>query len=687
MNVHTLSDNSIKRVSVAVLCLLLLVSTGLLLCACYPSPDEPIEPAPLRLVSNLNTSIFSIVYPLEGGTQEIMDAAQRLQMIMEKRLGVDVSVSSDAERSVENSEWSYEILIGKTNRAESQEVYQTLEGDTYTVRMKRHKIVIAGNCVGATLQAVEHFIADVLRCDSMIEDIATDDTLAIATNYHFEGTYQNQENPTDTAALLEAPYRARNIHVVAFPQSLSDQLTLTTLQGLMAAACDDQLLIHTDEMDQYLSQLSDAQVDTQDCAGEAWSLEKLLKYYSSRLDGYLLCDPARSPESMYVAINLAHALRAVVVTPENMALAEHTGLTMIMDVTEKDDDWLRQSEYFATLSTTVAVEQSPEDAPTLADYAVMKGCYYGFYDGRDGYSHQHTYQMLQSGAVLIGWNNTLGIEDTVDSLTEINVGLIPARGIYNLSVMSGFSKLPQQDGADDPTIWDTPNEIHTVCLVLTDGDVIQSMLSGLSDWDEEIYALLDKGVLAHGISPAYASLMAPWMSAIQQEEGVAENLFLQIRGIEHWLSHAPSEAYREQVMAEALKAAGKTGVHYLHVHDTELLSQGLIRSMLKATELRGVICDKITDGGDMACVGGVPVVAVRYDLTVAREEDAIREIADAINAATTDATQPEAYSLVAVSVFQLREVCSLLSMLDADVEAVSLSEFMARIHANSVVAK
>ena len=57
----------------------------------------------------------------------------------------------------------YEILVGRTNRLESKEVFESLSENEYAIRHLNHKIVIVGADDEATVKAAEVFMSEILK--------------------------------------------------------------------------------------------------------------------------------------------------------------------------------------------------------------------------------------------------------------------------------------------------------------------------------------------------------------------------------------------------------------------------------------------------------------------------------------------------------------------------------------------
>ena len=276
-----------------------------------------------------------------------------------------------------------------------------------------------------------------------------------------------------------APMRAKKLLLASVPSG-ADGVTMGTLQGLAAKLSDTQILLRANAWTTYYPSMQalGAKHSEKNEAGQTWDVSTLLAHYAPLLSGYILSSAA----SVNVAISLSGVTNAVVVLPENEQKAKDAGLTLLLDVTDKDDAWLRESTYFEQLSRRVAVEQPASMAPKLVDYAVMAGAYFNFYDGTQISEHTKMFAFLDDGAIVVGWNNTLGEYGTVKSLAGLNACLIPADHAYNLSTLSSFAGACEVNearyAADDADETHVENAaVHTVCFVLSDGDNLQWTLN------------------------------------------------------------------------------------------------------------------------------------------------------------------------------------------------------------------
>lgn len=424
---------NIKRI--VALTLFLLLTVVPVLAGCQPT-QPPVYDTRLNFLSSSGVSIYRIVYPEENCPNTVLTAAEELQAIMGEVLGVDVAITDDKGTANAIDQFQpYEILVGETARTATQKALPELDGEEFIVRVDGHKIVIVGASNRATCAGVRYFIDNVIKQGSVEHGRPV---VKIETDYEYYGQYESPKQPAvagDTT-LPVAPYRPVILYAVQQPEQLDNQLTLATLQGLSTLFSSEQIFVLKQNNQTLLDTLvaQGASVTEHNDEEQTWTLELLLEYYRDRLSGYILCGDAVS-ESAEVAINLAHYLGAVVVTPENEALAQEAGLSLVLDVTDKNDAWLRTTPYFEKLSKTVAIEPDMAQGFAFVDYAVMSGCYYRDYCSGDEYMHIQSFRYLSAGAYLL----CVPTDDVHQTLTfeEAGIEMLTPDSLYyeNLSLM------------------------------------------------------------------------------------------------------------------------------------------------------------------------------------------------------------------------------------------------------------
>lgn len=504
------------------------------------------------------------------------------------------------------------------------------------------------------------------------------------------------------AYITAAPKMATEILLVN-AGSGANGLLMATLQGLAAKNSTTQILLRSNSWSKYIKYIEQRGVviKSKTDKGSAWSLASLLEYYAPMLDGYILCSSDLASESASVAVSLAHQLNAVVVTPELVSLAEKAGLTEVLDVSDKDDNWLRESEYFENLSTDVAVEQSVTMAPKLIDYAVMSGAYCYFYNGTNRDVHTQKFDFLDDGAVVIGWNNTLGEYDTVKSLSSLSACLIPADHAYNLSTLSSFAgsgKLNEElyaNATDEPNV---KNEaVHTVCLVLSDGDNLQWALNDYTS--ERWYGYKWRGTfpMTWGLPALIGDLALPMMEYFADTQTAEDEFIMQLSGLGYTFPSLWDEDARYDMADMLADVMEDRGMKYMNILDDRGLTEENMDAFTSSGTVEGIFYTDYSNyagyHGEILWSNGVPVVSARYRLWAGMADGSIENIAAEVNAAAKDVNSQDAYSFIIVHAWSgcdsngnfgannstMLAVEELISAFGSDVEVVGASEFMNRI--------
>ena len=500
-----------------------------------------------------------------------------------------------------------------------------------------------------------------------------------------------------------APQKATTL-LLAKSASGADGVTLGTLQGLAAKNSDTQILLRAGAWSLYLPYIQNAGVTVleKDENDKNWTLATLLSYYAPELSGYILS----SSESLSVAISLASLMNAVVVQPENEQTALDAGLFMIMDARGLDDSWLRSSEYFAQLSRSVAVEQPASMTPKLVDYAVMAGAYFNFYDGKNANEHTEMFEFLDDGAVILGWNNVLGEYDTVKSLSGLNACLIPADHACNLSTLSSFFGEGEVNGAlyaseESNTSHVEETAVHTVCIVMSDGDNLQW---AMNDYAQKTFwygsDLRGDFAMTWGLPALLGDLALPMLQYYAGEQSAQDEFIMQLSGLGYTFPSRWDESAKWDMARQLADTMQRRGMKYMNILDDHGFTEQNMNAFTAQSGVEGIFYTDYANyagyEGDILWSNGIPVVSARYRLWNGIQGCDPESIASSINNAPADVYSREGYTFIIVHAWSgldtdgnfapsgdtMAAVAKLISLLDADVEVVGASEFMNRIKDN-----
>ena len=668
--------------------------------ACF-SPSDVEYDTRLNFLSSTGASIFRVVYPRDNCSESVYQAACAVQSALEQTLGTDVSLVSDMGAELApDLVMPYEILVGNTARKETKAHIETLGQDEWSVCLTGHKIVLLGETNRATVAAVDHFMRNILGVNDQGVP-RHDPDLRIELEYSYRGQYEIQpiENLLNDTTFKRAPYRAAVVYPVTVPDDRAAALSMATLQGLAALNGSEQILWKDSAYAvclPYLVEDSGLVIEETDDDGKPWTFATLLHRYSQGLDGYILCSSDLASESALVAVTLAHHLNAVVVTPENEPTAIDAGLMCVLDASDKDDAWLRESSFFSLLDTAVAVEQSALSAPALIDYAVMTGGYCYSAREKDESALSETLRFLQTGATVL-FGEDYGQLDMLSSLSELALQAVSVGYVLNLSTVSGYvpSLALSRETQDDVSGADGR---HTVCFLMTDGQNLRSTLDGYTvnpGW----YASPHRGTVdvSWSVPSAMFDLAPQVLSHIQSTATEHDDFVMPLSLPPHSDSADWHINARQFIATSASDTMRRLGVRYLQLPGG--FDDQMYEILLKQPGIDGLICLDVADGEETPTafkrVLDKVVVSSRYHLT-AGQDISLTGIALDLNTSETDVTSPQAYSLIVIDAnvgldksYQVVEggdtvalVKALSERLADNVDVVTVSEFMARMEQN-----
>ena len=502
-------------------------------------------------------------------------------------------------------------------------------------------------------------------------------------------------------AVFPKPEQREKLYIVqSVPQSSDDLLTLVSLQGLLARNSKSGIIIEYDSsVKSYTSMLRSYYSDVckMTYSSGLWST---VSSEIDSVDGYILTD--RGDDSINVANSLAAQLNAIIVTENNRAAAENRGLKCLLDVSDKDDAWLRQSEYWDKLDKDIAFMINTGYTEHLRDYAIFCGSY--VFSDSDDTPKKLTDRVghMNDNFIVFGWNTACGEFDTVKTFASINGSIIASDFAKNLSALSAFSlnEAHQKTEAAESASADK----HTVCFVISDGDNLQWTLNDFQTSDKwwankkrgDFYT--GWGLPASMIDVAPAALQYYYRTMKETDEFI-----MQLSGIgytfpSYWRSISALRSMQEQLAS----LMGRAGMSVMEILDDAKLNDTLVQryysGFLDHEEIDGILYIDYSNyagyGGQIFWSNDKPIVAARHRVWAGFTD--VTQLASEINRASTDPSSEDAYSFIIVHAWSgldskgnivangntLDAVAAIVEKLDPDVEVVTPSELIKRITEN-----
>ncbi len=489
----------------------------------------------------------------------------------------------------------------------------------------------------------------------------------------------------------------------------SDFMLLGTLQGLVAKYSDEQFyLMHNEENTAYVRSVTERDwgvtwSDTVD--GKEVTVENLVAHYADKniFKGYILCSETNDDigSSVYVAISIAGLIDAVVVTEDNKALLDNLGYECLLDVSDKDDAWLRQSEYWDQLDKDIAVERLYKvnkeyhgvpnygGLPGLIDLAVLNGAYYTIYDGYVEAEHSAHFEYLNDDAYIFGWYIPIGEGPLVSSLGSINAGIIPADNVKNFSVLSGFSleTIKQERVSNAST---EAENVHTVTLIYTDGDNTWWFAEGpFITTDRYMYHDPDRNFdVGWGLPPTSLDLMGPVATYLYDTKSPEHDEFIMsLNGTSYTYGTRWSKEARAEMTEKLAQYMERMDLRYMVMLEDSGWQEEYFADFTEHDAIEGIFyVGSDNKNGNVIWTNGKPTVGCRSGFTGGRDGGIYDQIQAWLNRKTlsTDPAKTRSYSMYYVGAWctYMDVITQFVSELPDNVEVVTPSEFMDRLVAN-----
>eukprot|EP01106_Pelomyxa_sp_JSP_P003214 TRINITY_DN1483_c0_g1_i1.p1 TRINITY_DN1483_c0_g1~~TRINITY_DN1483_c0_g1_i1.p1 ORF type:complete len:526 (+),score=97.98 TRINITY_DN1483_c0_g1_i1:37-1578(+) len=410
------------------------------------------------------------------------------------------------------------------------------------------------------------------------------------------------------------------------------------------------------------------------------NVQGLLSKFTPMLLGYTICN-STTTDGARNAMAISGITSTVVATPETVQDVKNTGLQQLYNADSYTPSALF-SKFESLWSTTILSHQN--DPRYLTDYASFTKAF-NFYDNtlETVLATNALNHLLPSSAVL-GWGG--------DEYGFVNHATLKSKYVHaadwslNLPVYTNMALKSVETRANQTSTSTTPH--HTVCFIMSDGDNIQWLMNDFAT-NTMWWASPNRGKAPLGwtIAPALSELAPMLMSYYQRTQTPLDELVSGPSGAGYmYPDHWPSTDLPGYVtLNNALMTKAKQSVLTV-IGDTFSLST--CNTLLANSPATGLIWYDYIDYAGMA--GAVywsstnkVITGPRYILSSSMGllPD---QLASLLNAASTDVTSPNAYSIVAVHCWTMSvdDVLKTISLLDSDVLVVSPSEILASIAAN-----
>lgn len=407
-------------------------------------------------------------------------------------------------------------------------------------------------------------------------------------------------------------------------------------------------------------------------------IESVLTLVPSNVVGYILCN--LNDNSTNVANSLCGPLNALAVTTELQSLVEEFGFVQVLDVRDKDEQWVMDN-YGDLLNDKIVTYQREDKSLFLGDYSILTDALH-FYDTIHSPVTENAFSRMASNSVLFGWGDDE--YQTIAKASKYSIGVHPADWGFNISTLTNFNAETKQHVTQDAT--SIQENTHTVCFLMSDGDNVQWMLNLFAE-DSRWFGSENRGLMDIGwtIPPALSEI-APTVMAKIYDMAASTDL-----GKDYFIAGPSGHTYHFPELFPDLDASCELMNAYLEKSDLSIVNilgnalndsvyQPEVKSYLEQDRVKGIFYYDYSNysmmKGYIDCYALKPVVAAKYNLWGGFET--CESLAQKINEGVKDPRSVDGYTLVAVHAWS-NSVDSLLfvnSMLDEGVRVVAPDEFV-----------
>lgn len=407
------------------------------------------------------------------------------------------------------------------------------------------------------------------------------------------------------------------------------------------------------------------------------SIDSVLTLVPHNVTGYILCN--LNDNSTNVANSLCGPLNALAVTTELQSLVEQSGFSLLLDVRDKDEQWV-MDYYSEFLSDEIVTYQREDKSLFLGDYSIFSSAFH-FYDDIHSTTTENAFSRMASNSILYGWGDDE--YQTIAKASAYSIGVHPADWGFNISTLTNFNaETIQQVSTQEPSI---EENTHTVCFLMSDGDNVQWMLNLFAE-DSRWFGSENRGLMDIGwtIPPALSEIAPTVMSKLYD---MAEST---AAGKDYFIAGPSGHTYHFPELYPALESSCDLMNSFLDKSDLSIVNilgnaynESVFHPYLKQESVDGLFYYDYSNyskmKGKMDCYALKPVISAKYNLWGGFET--CESLASKLNNEVKDPHSTDGYSLIAVHAWS-NSVDSLLfvrSLLNEGIRVVAPDEFVSLI--------
>ena len=490
--------------------------------------------------------------------------------------------------------------------------------------------------------------------------------------------------------------------------SVAQRHSLVCLQGLVARDKPAIFMDYGSESNRYaLDEMEKAgyKLSYNDADGNSWNYESVIKKFSSYITdgGYVLYKTTDDHGQLNTATNLATINGWLPVVTEDEETVKKLGLTKSADISEDDINTKYLKKFYKEHKDFFRNDSLVHQyyyASGLRDFAVQQKIFVMYIDDSDFHARlfrKTVLKNLEPSSVILGWCQR-EVKFT-QSISLYGHFVVPSDHSYNLSMLSSFDVEKSKFNVDLPSEIKLDKNKHYVSLVYSDGDNLQWIQNGFSEYHTWL-GYEDDTPVSWTFAPI-ASILSPvdiqrTLSASEDEAvitgptggGYARISKMSSKELEAFSDYTASVmlgsglnimTFLDEVKGASFYKNYEKRLSYFSRYDN--IKGGVIQ--LDPDRYAG-------GGGQIFFSDDKPFITVGFSLWYpsgnAEEvtKEWLKEQADIINAKKADLTSINGYTVINVHPWTIGpdDLQYFISQLDDNVEVIGINELLAAVEQN-----
>lgn len=501
------------------------------------------------------------------------------------------------------------------------------------------------------------------------------------------------------------PPLADKIYVVEASKIKGEEIrTMQSLQGL-ANSEKVQVFISGDwASNTYLSYIekSGKALIRTDKSGNPWTLRSIIEELKGCISdsGFVLYRNSDFAEGLNTACNYASVKGWLPVPVELKELAENCGLKLMKDISEKEYDYKLLEDFYNEYKDCFSkngIVHIKTSSAGLRDFAIQQKMFVCYSDNTTKGKRfiKKILNGIGENGIVFGWCEEE--KHFVENISKLGFSVCASDHSRNLSVLNSFDceiNLPEAFGKITPD----PDK-HYISLIISDGDNVQWMTNGCSEYQRYLSLERDYPVtwgfpcICQDICSATANMF--FASADTKTEFIAGP-----SGIGYGLPSAYEEKSMDEYTTQTAAAMLKSGMNIVTILDDEpsaIKTSAFVRKFDYYSRFDNIdggiifLDPRMYEAGEgrVWFSNGKPFLTVRKTLWSTEGYDGItdewmKKQAEEINSYVADNDSIDGYSAICVHAWSLtpEKLNEFVKLLDDNIEIVSASQLIQMITDN-----